>query len=58
MLRLIACFALLLFLTGCLSGASSGRAAGGAHEPHVQLWGPPDNSGIGSGGGGGGGGGM
>jgi hypothetical protein len=59
MVRLIASLALLWLLTGCQAGAPTAGAAVSAREPHIQLWGPPDNSGGNSGGsGGGGGGGM
>ncbi len=55
MVRLIASLTLLLLCTGCQAGALSAGAAMGAHEPEVQLWGPPDNfGGTGNGGGGGG----
>ncbi len=55
MVRVIVSFALLLLYTGCHAAALPPGAAMGAHEPQVQLWGPPDNfGGTGNGGGGGG----
>lgn len=58
MVRLIASLTLLLLCTGCQAGAPPPGTAMGAREPHVRLWGPPDNIANGAGGGGGGGGGM
>ncbi|HUB45867.1 MAG TPA: hypothetical protein VMB73_12845 [Acetobacteraceae bacterium] len=59
MVRLIAGLTLLMLSTGCQTGALPGGTAMGARAPHVQLWGPPgDSGGSGNGGGGGGGNGM
>lgn len=55
MLRLIAAFTLVLVCAGCQAGATAAGPARADRNPHIPLWGPPDNSGGNGAGGGGGG---
>jgi hypothetical protein len=55
MTRLIASLVLLLLSAGCQAGVLPACPTMGVREPHVRLWGPPENTGVTGNGGGGGG---